>query len=554
LLTLLIPQILAADSFMGSEYNSTITQELALVLDETDDDEWLTVIVVMRDQLKSDPLQLPVPDRIHFYRRTALLAQQNLISDLREEDPDSFVVEDQNWLTNSILMRAKPPRIKQIAKRKDVHKISRNGIVRLVDPVLQPVTWVSEPGVAWGADAIDAELCWAEGYDGTGVIVAHTDTGVDPDHPALAGKFTGYWFDAVNGGAAPYDDNGHGTHTLGTLLGGDGLGPYPDDLGVAPGARWVGVKVMDARGVGTYQQCLKGLEYIATLKVDVDIKVVCGSWSLANTHEDMLFFACEKLREFGIVTVFAAGNDGPGPQTADTPSNYPMVIGVGAVDRDDLVADFSARGDAPQIAPWSVASYWYNPHWSFRKPDLTAPGVDVRSCAPGGGFRRLSGTSMAAPHVAGVVALLLQRDASLAPRDVYDILTGTTDAEEGGKHSSAYGWGRVNAWAALRSVTLSIAADDPRPAPGLTLSSIPRGSGRSLRFALPRSSPVDLKVYNVAGQCVRALVSGVSFEEGPQEVVWDGRDDRGRWSTSGVYFVRLTASGRSTSCKFALVR
>ncbi len=554
LLALTTAQAPAADATPEPDYSVTLTEDLRLFLDETDDDVWVTVLVALKDADKTEPLQLPVPDQIHYYRRTALLAQAILIRELLEEDPGSVIIEDQNWLSNTILMKARPPKVKKTARRKDVHKISRNGTVRLVDPALQPVTWISEPGLAWGVDAIDAEHCWAEGYDGNGVIVAHTDTGVDPDHPALAGKFAGYWFDAVNGGQEPYDDNGHGTHTLGTLLGGDGTGPYPDDLGVAPGAKWIGVKVMDADGLGTYQQCLMGLEYIAMLKETVDIRVVCGSWSLAHSEEDILFSTCEKLREFGIVTVFASGNDGPDPYTADTPSNYPMVIGVGAVDAEGRVADFSARGDAPQMEPWSFADTWFNPNWLFRKPDFTAPGVEIRSCVPGGGFRRLSGTSMATPHVAGTVALLLQRDPTLTPRQIYNILLGTATPYEPNKHSTAYGWGQINAWDAVRSVAYGTAVED-RPGPrDLSLSAVPYGSGQSLRFALPRSGPVDLKVYNVAGQCVRTLVAGASLAEGSRELIWDGRDEGGRPTTSGVYFARLTTLGRSVACKFLLVR
>lgn len=552
LLALFAPRIVVADTLSGSGIK--ISNDLSLILDEIGEDEWISVIVVMEGPPRAGSTILPIPDRIERYRQASREVQQILIQELIADDPDGVLIEKRNWLNNSVQLKTKPETVRKIAKRKDVHKVSRNGKVRLVDPVLFPVTWTSEPGVAWGVDAIDAELCWADGFDGTGVIVAHTDTGVDPDHPALAGKFTGYWFDAVNGETIPYDDHGHGTHTLGTLMGGDGPGPYPDDLGVAPGAEWVGVKVMDAEGEGTYQQCLQGLEYIADLKATVDIRVVCGSWSLEDSKEDVLFAACERLRDLGIVTVFAAGNDGFAAGVADAPSNYPMSIGVGAVDRDALVADFSTRGEAPRIEPWTTASHWYNPHRMYSKPDLTAPGVDIRSCAAGGGFRCLSGTSMAAPHVAGVVALMVQKEPSLSPRSVYDILTLTAETDLAGRHSADYGWGRINALAALDGVAQSTAADDLLVAPGLKLSSVPFGSGRSLRFALPRSGPVGLKVYNVAGQCVRTLAAGLPLAEGPQELIWDGRDDGGRWSTSGVYFARLTLSGRSASCKFALVR
>ena len=553
LLVFLIPQVVSADTLPA---DSGIARDLALILDDIGEDEWIEVIVRLEDPPRDGVSILPVQDMIMSYRQSTLDYQDTMIRELSTSGTDEidFLIMERTWLGNSILMKAKPNKVRSIAKRKDVHKVSRNGKVRLVDPVLHPVTWTSEPGVAWGVGDIDADLCWTEGFDGTGVIVAHTDTGVDPDHPALAGKFTGHWFDAVNGEPLPYDDHGHGTHTLGTLLGGDGHGPYPDDLGVAPGAEWVGVKVMDVDGTGTYQQCLEGLEYIAELKETVDIRVVCGSWSLEDAEEDVLFAACERLRELGIVTVFAAGNDGSDSDLADAPGNYPMIIGVGALDRDAWVADFSARGEAPRIAPWTDPSHWFNPHRMYSKPDLTAPGIDVRSCAAGGGFRRLSGTSMAAPHVAGVAALMLQKDPSLTPRDVYDILIGTADAEPAGQHSVDYGWGRIDALAALEGVDLSTATDDLLAASGLKLSSAPFGSGRSLRFALPRSGPVALKVYNLAGQCVRTLAAGLSLAEGPQELVWDGRDDAGRRSTSGVYFARLTASGRSASCKFSLVR
>jgi len=561
LLTLFAVPGLANQDYDITGMDSKLSQDLVLAIDRATDDELITIMVVLKNPDKTEPLQLPIPARIQYYRRIAAQSQAHLLRELAEEDEIAIKVMGQNWLVNSILMKAKPRTIKKIAKRKDVHKVSRNGNVRLIDPELQPVSYVSEPGIAWGVEEIGVESCWLSGYTGRDVIVAHTDTGVDPDHPALAGKFTGHWFDAVKGQPAPYDDNGHGTHTLGTLLGGDGTGPYPDDLGVAPDARYVAVKVMGEDGMGTYKQCLDGLEYIANLKSIVDIRLVCGSWSLADPEEDFLFSACLRLNELGILAVFAAGNSGPGPETTDTPSNYPMVTCVGAVDRDGQVTEFSARGNAPDMEPWSDPASWVLADWNFRKPDLTAPGADIRSCVPGGGFRRLSGTSMAAPHVAGVAALLLQKDASLSPRDLMLTMIQTANSgtgESGNKYDAAYGWGCVDAWEALRSLDntmtkapegVAIGSDG-----GLRLTAATLGGGSVLRFKLPRASSVQMKIYNVAGQCLRSLSSGATLSSGLQELVWDGRDDRGRQTTSGVYFARLTAAGQTAACKFVLVR
>lgn len=544
-----------------------ITDGLRIALDGAGDDDWIEILVVLDSVDKGDPLQMPVPERIEYYRDQALGMQKVLLRDLAAEGDGDYEILDQNWLLNSVLLRTRPSKINKIAKRKDVRKVSRNGQVRLIDPELQPVSYVSEPGVAWGAHEIGVEDCWQNGIDGSGVVVVHMDTGVDPTHPALSGKFTGYWFDAINGQETPYDDNGHGTHTLGTLLGGDGLGAYPDDLGVAPGARWAGVKVMNADGVGTYQQCLAGLEYVAQLKAKLDVRVVCGSWSLNDPKEDLLFPACERLRSLGILPVFALGNAGPGPRSADAPGNYPSVVGVGAVNADGHVAPFSARGNAPAIRPWNDQAYWSIGDWNLHKPDLVAPGVDVRSCVPGGGFRRLSGTSMAAPHVAGVAALMLQRNPALDPKELLEIMIATASRPGGngtGGYTTAFGWGRIDAACAVamadpgNPLLASAPGTGPEPTPvpatGLSLNAAPRDGGSLLRFALPRAASVRLVVYNVAGQAVRTLAAGEPRSAGPGEALWDGRDDRGRTVVSGVYFARLSVGGQAAACKFVLVR
>ncbi len=550
----------AGQVFETQHIFSPLTEELRISLETVGEDEWLEVIVVLDEPDKTDPLQLPVPERIEYYRDLAEAMQKALLQDLAEEGVDDYTVLEQNWLLNSVLLQAKPRKVRKIAKRKDVRKVARNGEVRLVDPELEPVSYASEPGVAWGAHEIDVESCWLDGVDGTGVLVAHMDTGVDPTHPAITGKFSGYWFDAVDGLTAPYDDNGHGTHTLGTLLGGDGFGPYPDDLGVAPGASWAGVKVMDAAGVGTYQQCLAGLEFVAALKAKADVRVVCASWSLDDAKEDLFFSVCERLRKLGVLPVFAAGNDGPEYGSSDTPGNYPTVVGVGAIDAAGVVPPFSSRGDAPAELPWIDPSHWLYGGWNLHKPDLVAPGVDIRSCVPGGGFRRLSGTSMATPHVAGVAALMIQRNPGLAPEELLQIMIDTAEPTAGcvaGVYDMSAGWGCIDA---RRAVAMSApdspmltAKTDPASANALRIGAAPRDGGSLLRFALPRTAAARLVIYDLAGREIRTLVAGEVLSAGAGEVMWDGRDDRGRQAVSGVYFARLSLDDRSAACKLVKV-
>ena len=552
--------------------NDTLTDDRRLFIGDTSDEAWTEILVIMDTSCKEDPQELSVPERIEYYRGQALAMQKLMLRELVADNSDDFVVLEQNWLLNSVLMRAKPRKIRKIAKRKDVRKVSRNGNVRLVNPGVGAVSFASQPGTAWGVAEIGAEHCWSKGYDGSDVVIVHMDTGADPQHPALVGKFTGHWFDAVDGRETPYDDNGHGTHTLGTLLGGDGRGDYPDDLGVAPGARWVGVKVMDADGVGSYQACLAGLQYVAQLKARLDIRIVCGAWSLDDPKADLLFPVCRRLRDLGILTVFAAGNAGPALRTADTPANYPTVVGVGALDAMGHVAVFSARGDAPAVLPWSDSDTWTLGAWNFHKPDLTAPGVEIRSCVPGGGFAEYSGTSMAAPHVAGAAAILLQRDDSLQPKELLSLLIDTArPAPHGGNGpegwgdghecDTAYGWGRLDVAAAFDRINLgplqppaaeagkSVVVDER-----LSLGAVLRDGGGLLRFSLPREGSIRVVLYNMAGEVVRTLAAGDVLPAGPGEMIWDGRDDRGRSVESGVYFARLSLGATSAACRMVLVR
>ena len=266
--------------------------------------------------------------------------------------------------------------------------------------------------------AVRADAAWALGVLGEGIVVAGQDTGYDWDHPALKGRYRGWdgreadhdynWHDAWDGTRVPFDDGSHGTHTLGTVLGDDGR---ENRIGVAPRAQWIGCRNM-RRGLGnpgSYAECMEF--FLAPYPLDGDPfrdgevgrapHVINNSWGcprMEGCFPDTLRPAVEALRAAGIMMVVSAGNEGPGCSTATTaPANYDASFSVGATTDAGDVVGFSSRGPADGLI----------------KPDISAPGQQVRSSVPDGGYGTASGTSMAAPHVAGVVALVWAADETL---------------------------------------------------------------------------------------------------------------------------------------------
>ncbi len=233
----------------------------------------------------------------------------------------------------------------------------------------------------WGVARVKAPDAWSSGQ-GAGVKVAVIDTGIDCTHPDLQCDFS-QGVNLLDQGSTPMDDNEHGTHVSGTIAGrGNGSKGV---LGVAPKATLIAVKVLDADGAGSLSDIIKGIDWATTAGVDV-INMSLGGPSGSTALQR----AVSKALSAGVVVVCAAGNSGPNPDTVGFPGGYPGVIAVAASDNNDKVASFSSRGDA-------VA--------------FIAPGVNITSTVPGGGYTKLSGTSMASPHVAGLAALAVERGA-----------------------------------------------------------------------------------------------------------------------------------------------
>ncbi len=336
-------------------------------------------------------------------------------------------------------------RIENVEKLKNLTNAIRYrkaGNVELIVPEFS----IASTG-SWALDRIMADSCWVNGYDGSGVLIVIMDSGIDTSHPYLVNKWSGIWFDAVEGRERPTDSPylPHGTIVAGVLVG--------DSTGVAPGAKIAVVRIFGTYITSSEVSTHLGFSKILEWKIDslYNIRVYNGSWKTGDTSGSLEYWNdIMLLRMAGIIPVFALGNTWYGNFS---PGNYPLVIGVGATNSGDTLAWFSSRGPSPNRYPWNDPTYWPIPTWNLLKPDVVAPGVSVLTTDIGGGFRTASGTSLSSPITAGIIALMLQKNPSLTFQDVYTILTSSTDTFSWGSPypNNLYGFGRVNAWKAVKN-------------------------------------------------------------------------------------------------------
>jgi subtilisin family serine protease len=336
------------------------------------------------------------------------------------------------WVANALLVTGDRALVEELAARPDVRNIEANRPMYLIEPMRASTDKSSAPrsphaGIEWGVANVKAPEVWAMGYTGQGIVVAGADTGIHWTHQALKSHYRGWngvtadhnynWHDAIDeeddpidpcGPASPEpcDGHNHGTHTVGTIVGDDGMG---NQIGVAPGAKWMGCRNMVSLGVGfgavfdTYAECFEF--FLAPTKLDGTMPdatkrphVINNSWGCPEgCAPNTLKAIIESTQASGILVEASAGNDGPACSTVDVPpAIYEASFSTGAIDIDNLLADFSSRG--PVAADGSLRL----------KPNISAPGVDNRSAImeSDDAYDTFSGTSMAGPHVVGVVALL----------------------------------------------------------------------------------------------------------------------------------------------------
>ncbi len=431
------------------------------------------------------------------------------------------------WAANMIVAEIDRSTVQEIAARSDVARIDSN----------RPARWIEDPAIAdrqdttsrpeateWGVNNVNAPAVWAMGFTGEGIVVANQDTGIHWTHNAIRRQYRGYdilstdhnfnWHDSIHSGGglcganttAPCDDNAHGTHTTGTIVGDDQNG---NQIGVAPGAKWIGCRNMD-QGNGTpatYTECFQF--FIAPTDLSgnnanpaLRPHVMNNSWTCpfeeGCTTRAELETIVNNTQAAGIFVEASAGNSGSDCSSVeDAPAIYSSSFSTGAIDSSNTLAGFSSRGP----------STFYDPN--VLKPNISAPGVNVRSSTNSGvnAYANFSGTSMAGPHVVGVVALLW----SARPHLIRDIAATKTLLQNtanpgvtvsggtqtcGGTPSTqipnnSFGYGRVDALAAVNAAGGSTATP--------TNSSTPTNTATNTPTQLPSPFPeYDLRISQSA--------------------------------------------------------
>jgi len=468
----------------------TLHPAVAAQMDRLGPGETMTVLIVLESQARvpalDHALKVERAGRAERHRRvlealqrTARAAQAPLIDELASLRARGQVrAWTPYWIANIVRVTGTRAAIERLAARADVAVIEPRERVRLIEPVATEAGGSSERGsgsgergigVTPGLRAIQADRVWYElGINGQGALIGGLDTGVDGQHPALQSRWRGNnghdwqacWLDVLGGNTQyPVDTGGHGTHTMGTMA---GLGAATEDtVGVAWGAQWIAANAIgqganedfDTDIIACYQWFADPDGDPGTIDDVPD--VVQNSWGVYEGLDsayvdcfDQWWTAIDNCEAAGVAIIFSAGNEGPNPGTLRSPADRATtpynVFSVGAVDATNYtfpypIEDFSSRG--PTLCPVSLEL--------LTKPEVSAPGDSVYSCTPNGLYGLNSGTSMAGPHVSGVVALMRSVNPDIEVDAIKEILIQTARDEGTPGEDNDYGWGCIDAYEAV---------------------------------------------------------------------------------------------------------
>ncbi|CAM3748565.1 S8 family serine peptidase [Kibdelosporangium persicum] len=441
-----------------------IALELAALVEDADEGAPVQALLMLPNVTEHDGGYDAVVDTL---RKHAADSQAEVMRHL--ETRDDVTVLNRLWLTNMLVVEF-PADTKALGALAEIPGVDH--LVPNFEMTLPGVTEsadVKAQAHTWGLDKIEAARTWQDlGVTGAGAKVAVLDTGVAADHPDLAGKMAttdprdpkhpGGWaeFNAAGGrvDSLPRDSGEHGTHVTGTVVGSDTSGTA---IGVAPDAEYMHGLVIP-HGRGTFAQIAAGMQW-AVAPTDITGKRAGSppdvvSMSLgANGFLAEMIAPTQAIRAAGIVPVMAIGNNCGTAGTA-SPGNVHEAIAVGATDSSDNVASFSCGGVVRKDQWTGPPAEWPD---AWVKPNVSAPGVDVYSASPDGGYSTNSGTSMATPHTAGTAALVRSAAPGLSVDAVFAALADTSfwdNRNSPNRPDTRFGHGRINAYEATARVAV----------------------------------------------------------------------------------------------------
>lgn len=408
--------------------------------------EEISAIVYMKDKLDKSELPKKLEDKVAVFDKFSETSQ-NDVKNFIERSKKRHKVKSLKrfWLFNGFAITADKDLILSLSERPDVERIEENSKISLPP---EPKGVISPLSIKYFSSTVEsnivqikADQVWGltvngHSVDGNGVKVGIADTGCLSTHPDLTGKILYQAsFDSIGNKTADSapDTDGHGTHVAGIIAGGNASGK---SIGVAPSASLVIAKVFNDDGTSYMSQVNGGVEWI----IGKGAKIV--NLSLGNPGADSTWkLLVDGWDSLNIIVVSAIGNGGPDSNTTTSPANVPSAVGVGAVDSSDTIASFSSRGPVS----WSGTDY--------TKPDVCAPGVAIKSSFNDGGYKEENGTSMATPHVAGALALMMCANPSLESVVAKAVIKSTAyhAAGETTWPNNNYGWGRIDALNAVKA-------------------------------------------------------------------------------------------------------
>ncbi len=473
---------------VGSAQAGYLSPGLEQQISTLQGDDIIKVLVVMSDQADIDALDWELHDakaQLSVRHKTVLQtlkdvtkrSQNNLIAELDANKSNGDILGyTSHWIVNSIVVKGSVDSIRRLATRSDIEVIEADLIVELIEPVpsskfVNPSKDTQGIGITPGVVAVGARRVWNElGIDGTGVVVGELDTGVDGSHPALQANWRGNyaptsecWLDAASlGHTTPMDTHGHGSHTMGTVM---GLAP-DDTIGVAPGALWIASNIINSGTGSAFDNgVIASFEWMADPDgnpetMDDVPAVVQNSWGVNENFsgyydcDSRWWEAIDNCEASGVVVTWSAGNEGPGAQSLRSPGDRAASPGncfsVGSTlpTAPYTISSFSSRGPSGCGGEFAM------------KPEICAPGSDIYSVSTGGGYTYMSGTSMAGPHLAGVVALMRASNPNVDVITIKNVLMDTAIDLGVDGEDNTYGHGFVDAYAAVLAVMGGIGTVD----------------------------------------------------------------------------------------------